>query len=117
MESKISPKSSTVTRNCSVLESPATAENLDFEDTPAPDFENVKYRMVSRQTNDRNTCIDIKPSGGDYPGTSLASHTKCYTADAELPPQASAENRPVLPPRRVTLPTLSLANTEHSIWP
>jgi hypothetical protein len=94
IESKISPNSSTVTRNSSVLESPATAENLGFDDTPGPDFENVKYRMVPHQGNNNNTCDA---------GTSLASNPKCHTTDAELPPEASAENRPVLPPRRVTL--------------
>jgi hypothetical protein len=103
IESKIFPNSCSVTRNSSVLENPATAENVDFDDTPAPDFENVKYRMVPHQRNNSSTCVDTKPFGGDYPGTSLVSNPQCYTADAELPPQASAENRPVLPPRRVTL--------------
>jgi hypothetical protein len=103
IESKISPNSSTVTRISSPLENPATAENFDFDDSPAPNLENVKYRMIPHQRNNSNTCVGMKPFGGDYPSTSLASNPKCYTTDAELTPQASAENHPVLPLRRVTL--------------
>jgi hypothetical protein len=77
IESKIFPNSCSVTRISSVLESPATAENVDFDDTPAPDFENVKYRMVPHKRNNSNTCVGIKPFGGDFPNTSLASNTRC----------------------------------------
>lgn len=121
IESKTSPNSSTVTRNSSVLENPTIAENVDFDDTLAPDFENVKYRMVPHKRNNSNTCVGIKPFGGDFPNTCLASN-QCYTTDAGLPPEASAENHPVLPPRRVTLqrsasPIQSIQSGHDSLSP
>jgi hypothetical protein len=100
IDSTIPPNSSKIR---SMVEHPSIAESLVFDDHLKPDFENVKYRMPPQQSNDRETCVDINPSGSDYPGTCLASHPKGYTADAGLPPQTSAENPPVLPPRRVTL--------------
>jgi hypothetical protein len=116
IESKISPNSSTVTRNSSALENPATAENFDFDDSPAPDLENVKYCMIPHQRNNSNTCVGMKPFGGDYPSTSLASnpqvlHNRRRAYAASLGRESS---RLTSSPRNS--PPLSLANTEHTIW-